>query len=61
MSEGAANTMELFNELTILSCACLLFIFTDIGKNRDARVNGSWAIISIVVVNLIINIGVVAI
>lgn len=51
--------MELFNEITILVVACLLFIFTDIGKNVDARVNGSWAIIGLVLFNLIVNVSVI--
>lgn len=46
----------MINEITILIVACLLFIFTDIGKNRSARVNGSWAIIGVVVANIVFNI-----
>jgi len=60
MQESSKNKMELFNELTILVVACLLFIFTDIGKNIDARISGSWAIIGIILFNLIVNVSMIA-
>ena len=51
--------MEVFNEIIIFIVACLMFLFTDLTKERDAKVYGAWVVIGLVLFNVLANIVVI--
>jgi len=53
--EKKSNYQEIFNELCILAVACLLYGLTDQVTDFKSRMRVSWAIIFIIIAQVIVN------
>jgi hypothetical protein len=52
------NLIEIFNEATILTCGYHLFLMTDFIENTSLKWNAGWAIITVTIFNLVVNLAV---
>jgi len=50
------NFQEMINEISILIVACLLFGLTDALKDFETKYKVGWAIIYVILANLVVNI-----
>ena len=54
LKEPFLNNMELFNELSLLTCSYLLFAFTDF-CNANTRFLMGWVFVGVTVINILVN------
>ena len=49
------NTIEIFNEITILICSYHLFLFTDFVQDETISYNAGWSFLCFVAANVFVN------
>lgn len=53
--------IEIFNELTISLSGYFLFLFTDLVSNVDRKTQAGWALVALIVTNLVVNVGIITV
>lgn len=53
--EKRTNVQEIFNELCIMTVACLIFVLTNLDQDYQTKMQVSWAIVCIVMGAVILN------
>ena len=49
------NTLEIFNELSLISLTYILLLFTDFNGDEVKQYNAGWALIAITIFNIAVN------
>lgn len=55
MMSRLSNLVEIYNETTILIVSLMLFLFSDISKEKNLRLYGSYMIIGLILLSIVLN------